>query len=47
MPKRNSRKTVKGLDKEEYLAVCKELKDIIPGRKVKSCNQRWKKGLDP
>jgi len=45
MVKRSSE--VKGLNRNEYMAMCKELKTIIPGRKVKSCNERWKKKLDP
>ena len=45
MPK--STKTVKGLTRDEYMAVCKELKGEVSGRKVKSCSKRWQKGLDP
>jgi hypothetical protein len=38
---------VKGLNRDEYMAMCKELKDVIPSRKVKSCTKRWQKKLDP
>ncbi|MBU1173460.1 MAG: hypothetical protein KKD44_28165 [Proteobacteria bacterium] len=45
MPK--DEKTVKGYNRGEYMAMCGELKTLVSGRKVKSCSQRWKKGLEP